>query len=138
VTETVAAKASEIEVGVRRQQNQRECLRGRYVVGSQWNQREVVTAVKKAAAVVGVVAAEGIWAMVLGMAKVAIASADNSGNGGAGNGGRNRGSSGATTINQNAAAGGGGCTGVGGGGGSGNSSGSGSGGCDGYNGRGRL
>ncbi len=72
-------------------------------------------------------AAEGIWAVVLAAAKVAMASADNSGNDRAGNHGRNRGSSGAKTINQNAAAV------VGSGGGSGGGSGSG-----GYNGRGRL
>ena len=61
---------------------------------------EVVTAAKTAVAVVAAAAAEGIWALVLAVAKVAMALADNCGNGRAGNGGRNRGSGGATTINQ--------------------------------------
>jgi hypothetical protein len=79
---------------------------------------EVVMAAKKAAAV------EGIGAVVLAVAKVAMELADkNSGNGGAGNGGRNRGSDGATTINQNGAAVGGGSSGGGGGGGGGGGSG---------------
>ena len=64
---------------------------------------EVATAVKKAPAA-AVTAMEGIGAVVLEAATVAMASADNSGNGGAGNGGRNRGSSGATPSNQNVAA----------------------------------
>ncbi len=39
VAETVATKASETEVVVRWRRKQRECLRGRYVGCSQWNQR---------------------------------------------------------------------------------------------------
>ena len=47
---------------------------------------EVVTAVKKAAAVAAAMttAAEGQWALVSAAAKMTMASADNSGNGGAG------------------------------------------------------
>jgi hypothetical protein len=99
MAETVVAKALETEAVVWRQRKERECLRGGYVGSSQWNQRGVVTVVKISAAVAAT-EAEGIWAVVLAAAKVAMASAGNSSNGGAGNCGRNRGSGTATTINQ--------------------------------------
>ena len=67
------------------------------------NREEVVTVAKKAATVAAMVA-EGIGAVVLAAATVAMALADNSGNGGAGNRSGNRGSGRATTINQNTAA----------------------------------
>ena len=65
MAEMVAAKASETEAVVRRQQKQKECLPGGYVGGSQWNQRGSGDGGKKVAAVVAAAVAaatEGIWA----------------------------------------------------------------------------
>ena len=51
VAETVAVKASETEAVVRRWRKQRECLHGKYVGGSKWNQRGSGDSGKKAAVV---------------------------------------------------------------------------------------